>query len=247
MYRSVVVFVCIYSATLFAQSSPNPAPDPATVISQIAASFSSAPIQTVQLTGTAQAYAGSDQPAGTFSYQIKSTGERTLRLDIGDLSRTDITGTFGDFTACKRIDASGVSHTVADHNCALPLDWVLPVVGLQLQAAKLSASVAEVTDVTGASLQKLTLQRPVKEGSKFAIQMAKHLTDMEFQVDPVSMSLKSISFTEHPEQDASTDFPVEIRYSDYRDINGVKLPFHVQKYVRGGLTLDLQAENATIQ
>lgn len=248
MYRSLIVIVFLSSGIAVAQNASTPAITPEAVINEIVANFSQSPIHSVQLTGTARVYAGSDQPSGTFSYEITSSGQRSLRLDTGDLGGTYSTGVFGDPTTCQHVDTAGTAHPVAEHNCLLPLDWVVPMLGLQLQVTNLNASLAEITDNTGASLHDLTLSRKLQNGSSsFAVQMIKHLTQMDFRVDPSTFLLKSINFTEHPEEDASTDFSVEVRYSDYRNVNGATLAFHIQKYVRGGLTLDLQVETAVVQ
>ena len=248
MYRSLIVVLFLSGTIALAQSVSTPALTPATVISEVVSSFSNAPVHSVQLSGTAHAYAGSDQPSGTFSYEINSTGERTLRLDTGTLGGTYSAGAFGDPTSCQHVDSVGTVHAVAEHNCSLPLDWVVPMLGLQIQAANLNASLAEITDNTGAPLHKLTFGRTLTNtSSSFAIQTIKHLSEMDFKVDPSTFLLKSIDFTEHPEENASIDFPVEVRYSDYRNVNGAALAFHIQKYVRGGLTLDLQVETAVIQ
>lgn len=42
------------------------------------------------------------------------------------------------------------------------------------------------------------------------------------------------------------DIPTEIHFSDYRTVNGVPIPFHVQKYVNNSLTLDLQFQTAVL-
>src|SRR6266699_1727145 len=40
--------------------------------------------------------------------------------------------------------------------------------------------------------------------------------------------------------------PVEIHFSDYRSVNGVQVPFHVEKFLNNSLVLDFQAQSAAI-
>ena len=67
----------------------------------------------------------------------------------------------------------------------------------------------------------------------------------------LSGALDNVTYTRDPifNIDVPTscpDVPVEVRYSDYRQVNGVSVPFHVQRYLNNGLVLDFVASQATI-
>jgi hypothetical protein len=42
------------------------------------------------------------------------------------------------------------------------------------------------------------------------------------------------------------DIPVAIYYSDYRDVSGSKIPFHVQKYLNGTLIFDVHLDSVVL-
>jgi len=69
---------------------------------------------------------------------------------------------------------------------------------------------------------------------------------MEIYLDASTSLPAAVSFNTHPDRDASRDIPVEITFSDYRLVNGVQIPFHVQKYFNGSLILDMQFERADL-
>jgi hypothetical protein len=69
---------------------------------------------------------------------------------------------------------------------------------------------------------------------------------MEVYLDSSTSLPVSVSFNTHPGGDAGRDFPVEITFSDYQSVSGVRLPFHVQKYLNGTLILDLQFQKADL-
>jgi len=50
----------------------------------------------------------------------------------------------------------------------------------------------------------------------------------------------------HPDNDAGSDIPTEIRFADYRNINGVQMPFRIQKLVQGSLFIDIVISQATM-
>jgi outer membrane lipoprotein-sorting protein len=56
----------------------------------------------------------------------------------------------------------------------------------------------------------------------------------------------ALDFSIHPDNNAVIDFATEVRFSEYRAVSGVAVPFHVQKYVNNGLVLDLQFANAAV-
>jgi hypothetical protein len=77
-------------------------------------------------------------------------------------------------------------------------------------------------------------------------QLTQHLTEIDLYLDPdTSLPLK-LAFNEHPDNDASRDIPVEIRFSDYRAVNGTQVPFRLQKFINGTLLLDVRVELATL-
>lgn len=56
----------------------------------------------------------------------------------------------------------------------------------------------------------------------------------------------ALTFKLHPDNDANLDLLVEIKFSDYRPVNGVMVPFRVQKYVNGGLVQDFFIDSAAV-
>jgi hypothetical protein len=44
----------------------------------------------------------------------------------------------------------------------------------------------------------------------------------------------------------SRDIPVEIRFGDYKSVNGFLVPFRIQRVLQGMLNLDLTVTSATV-
>jgi len=72
------------------------------------------------------------------------------------------------------------------------------------------------------------------------------LTQVDLYLDPTTSLPVSYVFNSHPDNNAGLDIPTEIRYSDYKNVGGVQIPFHVQKFINNTLTLDLQFQNASL-
>ena len=72
------------------------------------------------------------------------------------------------------------------------------------------------------------------------------LSVVDLYVDPNSMLPLALAFKTHPDDDFNLNIPVEIRFGDYRNVNGVLAPFRIQKLLQGTLTLDLAVTQATV-
>ncbi len=72
------------------------------------------------------------------------------------------------------------------------------------------------------------------------------LSQMEIYLDPTTLLPLSLAFNVHPDGDANTNIPIEIRYSNYQAVNGVQVPFHIQRFINGTLFLDLTVQSVTI-
>ena len=247
--RRLPFTLLLFSSFMLAQSTPvqnqTAAVTATTVAAQAIAAFSPTPVSQIQLTGMAKAYAGSSQPSGTFTATLKSTGESTLQLNLAELTRTETTGAFSSPAQCQWMGADGVQHSAAQHNCLLPLHWLVPVLALQSQAAALRQSAASGTD-EAVAVQTLSLSQPGWDSSDAAQRYAQ-LSGAKLSLDASTVLPTSLAFSVHPDNNERLDIPVVVRYSDYRQVSGATLPFHIQKYMNGTLVLDLQVQSAEVQ
>lgn len=236
---------CIAASAQIATTSTPASSQPTEVAIAAVAAFSSAPVRQIRLTGTAKAYAGSLQPTGTFTVTLQATGETKLQLSLAELSRTETTGPFADPRHCQWAGQDGVMHDVAHHNCQLAVSWLIPVLDLQSRLTKLNQNVTAETD-QGTAVQDLSLTQPPGDTSPSAA-LISMLSTAKLSLDASTLRPTSLSFNIHPDADAGLNIPIVVRYSDYRQVNGVTLPFHIQKYLNNGLALDLQVESAEVQ
>src|SRR6185312_15016140 len=235
-------------ATVFlAQASPaqiasSTSSNPSVLATQSVAAFSQSNIASVHLSGTAHAIAGSTDETGTFTFAIQPTGESNLQIEAGPLTDDEVTGAFDADPACTWSGKDGVKHSVAQHNCVLSVNWMLPAMAVETRGAKLSIANVDNPVDSGPAISVSVLVKNTKKG---AARYAK-LTTVTMALDSSSLP-RWLSYSAHPDDDENTDIPILVRYSDYRQVSGATIPFHIQKYINNGLALDLQVENATVQ
>jgi hypothetical protein len=55
-----------------------------------------------------------------------------------------------------------------------------------------------------------------------------------------------LAYSIHPDNGAPVAIAIEVHYSDYHAVNGVQIPFLIQRYVNGALQLEIQVSSAQI-
>ena len=118
------------------------------------------------------------------------------------------------------------------------MNWAIPVLALQSMGSTLSRSLSGTTD--------LTLSHPPFDSSAAGVRFAQ-LSSGKLSLDQSTFLPTSLSFNIHPDHDESINIPIVVRYSDLRKVSGASIPFHIEKYLNNGLTLDLRVENASVQ
>jgi len=72
------------------------------------------------------------------------------------------------------------------------------------------------------------------------------LSTVEILLDSTSHLPVGVTFNTHPDIDYGRDIPTEVRFSDYRSVSGVMVPFHIQRWLQGMLNTELTVTAATI-
>jgi hypothetical protein len=238
----------LLSAT--AQQAPNATSAQAIQLLQRAFSALSAgaPVQDITLTGTAHRIAGSEDDAGTAVLKALASGASRIDLSLSSGPRSEITNISASPVAGSWSSPDGISHPIAYHNLLLvDSAWFFPVFAISrgLGTGHAASYIGQETR-NGQTVHHVTIaQTPAFESPKGAPSLA-HLSQIDFYLDAITLLPASASFNVHPDTDAGVDIPVEVRFSDYRNINGVQVPFHVQKFLRGVSFLDFQFTSAAL-
>jgi hypothetical protein len=240
----------LFCSAAFSQSLPTPIAPAATaqdVLLESLSAFSLLPIGSVHLTGSAHATAGVADETGTFDFTLKSTGESTLKLAAGTLSRTETTATFGENPACTWAGADSVEHKTAYHNCWNSLDWIVPALSLQARLAGLNARFVSSASGVPAATAPVELSRTIQSAQGTNQELFRKLSAASVALDQQTFLPTALAFNVHPDADAGTDIPVTVHYSDYRRVSGAMLPFHIEKFLNNTKVLDLTVETAEVQ
>jgi hypothetical protein len=205
------------------------------------------------VTGTATRIAGSEKEEGSATLKAMATGEASMELTFSSGRTTEV---YSFSPRGPRGAWSGVDekpHPVSFHNLLVDTGWFSPLLLLERINAKTHGVTATYAgDVTrsGRSVSWLHVTAPVPgpNSSKhpaWMLSLLQNASQFDLYLDSATLLPFEMTFNGHPDNDARRNLPVRIRYSDYRSIEGVQVPFHIKKYVNNSLILDLQVETAT--
>ena len=65
-------------------------------------------------------------------------------------------------------------------------------------------------------------------------------------LNPTSLLPEVLAYSVRPDNGAPLAIAMEVHYSNYRTVNGVEIPFTIQRYVNGALQLEIQVSAAQI-
>jgi hypothetical protein len=196
----------------------------------------------VTLSGTARRIAGSDDETGTAVLKATAAGATRIDLALPSGQRSEIQSSAGGMPVGAWAGPDRASHSISEHNLKTDPAWFFPPLTFARFSNPQSCIASYIGQETrnGESALHLTAWQKFPNLDPQGAAFSQRLSQTEIFLDPSTLLTVAATFNIHPDKNALMDIPVEIRFSDYRSVNGVQVPFHVQKYVNYSLILDLQ-------
>lgn len=198
----------------------------------------------ITLQGTVSYTAGSDFQSGTVVLEARGNGKSRVVLNLDGGPQQEVrNGPLGHWT-----DSEGTQHPMATHNCWTDAPWFFPSLSLQALATdpEVSITYAGLETREGVTLHHLRLFRTVPKQTPKITADIQRLSTMDLYLDAASYLPLVLTFNIHPDDDLNQDIPVEVQFGDHRLVNGVRVPFRIQKFLQGSLLLDIAVSGATI-
>jgi hypothetical protein len=240
-----VAFALCFLGSLSASQTAYP--QAATLLSQSAVALAgSVPPKDVTLTGSAEWIAGSTDETGTAVYRAVTLANG-LTLSFRDGTRNEIRSNATAVPSGTWTGLDGVSHAMAYHNLISDPGW-FPAFAIENLLSSSNTVLTYVGPETrnGASVIHISASQLFPNLSGNEATVMQHLSQVDIYFDPTTSLPVSYVFNSHPDSNALLDIPTEIRYSNYQAFGGARIPLHVQRFINGTLTLDLQFQSASL-
>jgi hypothetical protein len=226
-------------------------------------------VSDVTLAGTVQRIAGSDTEAGTATLKATTLGDSWIGLVLPSGNRREIRNhaaaplpgslpSLAPAVATQAVQPAGawsgpdgVIHGIANQNVMTDASWFFPAATISRVISTQSYVFSYIgsTVLNGAQVTHIQLFQPLAStinAPSGVAALMEHLSQMDLYLDPTTLLPVELSFSVHPDTNALLDIPTQIRFSGYQAVNGVQVPFHVQKYLNNSLVLDLQLSSASL-
>jgi hypothetical protein len=198
---------------------------------------------TVSMNGTFVSTEGSLRQEGGVQLSAKSDGSFAINLSRNQ-GKTNETRNITDAGPnCSWTDQTGKTYSVALDNCFVPA-WFFP--GLSLLLGNGSASEWQPSSLSSdASGYHLRFQYATGTSHTNNTLVSAGNVDLLLASDtylPITAS-----FGMRPDKAVNATVQFRVTYSDYRNVAGVLLPYHIQQFINGSLTLDIHINDTSIQ
>jgi hypothetical protein len=248
--RLALVFcLSLIPFTVFSQQATTQSPQGVALATQaIVALTGTTQINDITLTGTATRTAGSDIESGNVVLKALGIYESRTDLSAGNGTLSEIFNLSTGVPQGFWIGLDGTVHPMASHNCMTGVVWFFPALSILSQVSNPNVSTSYIGQeaLNGQSVQHIRLVLQNANLSAADNQMLGQLSTTDVFLDPSSHLPVALTFSVHPDDDQSTNIPIQIIFSNYQVVNGVQVPFRIQKFMNGTLFLDLTIQAANV-
>ena len=223
-------------------------PQAVTLAAKALAALSPAtPVNDITLTGNATLTAGSDIESGTVTLEALAGTNSRMDLSLSNSTHHEVRNLSSNSTPQGYwIGPDGSSHAFVLHNCMTDAAWFAPQLTILSQLSNSNLVVSYIGQETRAGSAVQHLHFAFQSAAADPTGLVQSLTAEEVYLDAASFLPVAIVFNAHPDSDASVNITVEIDFSSYQSVNGVSVPFRIQKLINNGLVLDLTINTAKI-
>lgn len=247
---SVLVLFFIFVPSQLQTTTPTQNSDPqaiALAAKAIAALSGGTPITDVTLTGTVTRTAGADVETG--SVTMKALGTVNSRIDLSTTAgtRSEIRTNASGSPQGAWIGLDGTSHAMAYHNCMTDAVWFFPVFSILSQAASANTLASYIGQETrnGASVQHLHFTQPFSAAND-PNGFLTSLTGEDIYLDATSFLPVAVIFNTHADNDALTNFTVEVDFSNYQASGSSQAPMEIQELLNNSPLLNIAIQTVTL-
>lgn len=237
---------------VMAQSPASTATTAGSIAEQLSAVFAGARvIQKVQISGSATWHAGSLEDVGTVNLNASTGGSAQMQLSLGSMGqRTESQIGSGLSSICQWAGNDAVAHDIDASNCWQPALWFLPALSLQPKLMPSDISILDLgigpVGVSADTYRHVQIHSEAGTLPTMSSSQAMQLNQTDIGLDPATLLPSVLTYTVHPSNGVQTPIAIEVRYSDYRTVDGAQIPFHITRYVNGSLQLDILVNSAQL-
>ena len=243
---------------------PRPGRSIALALKSMAAQAGGAPANDVTLTGTITLAGGPNAGSGAITLSATRDGKSQVSMNLPSGQQTEARSYSPMSHTGTWTGPDGASHDFSVLNTLGPHPaWYFPAFVMQSGFMSTQYFAGDLGPATwdGASVEHLQIfRRPSSARYKPAVvnPFLKQMSQHDIYLDPASLLPVAMTFNVHldsanathllvPEGTPAGDYLEEVRFSDYQQVQGRPVAFHVQVYFNGVLFADIHLASANFE
>jgi hypothetical protein len=220
------------------------------LLTQMAAAFSgSNPINSVELKGNVTSFPSGSGISGTATLIASADGSNKIRFQLANGWHTETRSAARNDRNCSWSGADGITHEAMGANCWTAIVPFLPQLSLQ-PALIPNALGTEFLGIksnergTYYAIRNQLIIAPGKTPLTVTQQIQKQSTTT-LLIDPTTFLPAALAYTMQSDS-GSASIAVEMRFSDYKQLSGLTVPVHIERYLNGSLQLAIDITQVSI-
>ncbi len=246
----VLSFILLLVSVTFSQAPPQSDPQAVSLATQaMFALTNGVALSDVTLSGNVVWTSGTDDENGTTTAYGKTNSESRLDLALNGGNRSELRNSAEGSPQGAWVNASGQSTPSAPQNCWTDAVWFFPAL-TSLSAVNNDQTLVLVyvglETQNGRSVQHIQSYHYVLSKIPTVTSFTQQMSTVDYFLDSQTLVPMSITFNAHPDDDATTNIAVEVDFSNYQQVNGVLVPYHITKFWQGSPLLDFTVANVSV-
>jgi hypothetical protein len=241
--RLFLAICLLVPSTAFTQGQPASDPQALAYAAQsIAAMTGRTTISDVTLTGSVT-WTGTD--TGTATLRALGTSESRMDLALSSGIRSEIRDAQTGAQLGQWINPDNSSGQFAFQNCQTDAVWFFPALGSLSVGPNIVLSYIGQESRNGGTVQHIQSYVYQPNWPAGMSPTPQQLSTMDFYLDATTLLPVAVTFSAHPDSDATTNLLVEIDFANYQAISGAMVPMRIQRYSQGSLIVDVTVSGAS--
>lgn len=241
----------LVSGILNAQQASVPAPRDTQAVSvlqrSLAALAGTTNVNDVTLNANASWTAGSDEETGSATLKATAIGQGRVDLSLSNGSHSEVIDASQAVPTGSWCGTDGTWHAMVAHNLYTDPTWFFPtfLISRALSSSSYAILPMDAETQNGVAVEHVVIYQT----SGFAAQQAtkiQGLGEIDLYLNASTLLPVSIVFNAHADNNALVNIAILIQFSNYQTVQGVSVPYHVQKYIQNGLALDVTVTSVQV-
>lgn len=248
----LLIPLLLISAVSNAQQAATPTPRDAQAVSvlqrSLAALVGTTNLNDVTLNANANWTAGSDEETGSATLKATAIGQGRIDLSLSSGPRSEVIDASQAAPTGSWCGTDGTWHSMVAHNLYTDPTWFFPafLINRALSTSSYAVSPMDAETQNGVAVEHVQIYQQQSGTTSESATLIQGLTQIDLYFSPSTLLPVSIAFNTHADNNALLNIPIQIRFSNYQVVQGVSVPYHVQKYIQNGLALDMTVTSVQV-